>query len=241
MRQRWRSGAAGVVALLALVSVPGPSSGLEAQRMAEGAVELDRVVAVVNGDVILESDVQEERRMEVFQPFRETAGAFSRTEAIDRLIDRTLILQQAALQQEDAITEQEVRAQVDALRRELPACSRYRCETEDGWARFVGDQGFTVEEFTERWRKRMEVLAFIELRFKRGIHITSAEVQRYYDGVMLPEYAKAKVPAPGMEVLSGRIEEVLLQQRVSALLEEWLKTLRAQGTVRLLQAEGEAR
>ena len=36
----------------------------------EQGVVLDRVVAVVNGDVILESDVDEERRFEEVQPYR---------------------------------------------------------------------------------------------------------------------------------------------------------------------------
>ena len=36
-------------------------------------VVLDRVVAVVNGDVILESDVDEERRFEEIQPYRTVA------------------------------------------------------------------------------------------------------------------------------------------------------------------------
>src|ERR1700750_75371 len=56
-------------------------------------VVLDRVVAVVNGDVILESDVDEERRFEEIQPYR-SANNFTRERAIERLINRLLILQQ---------------------------------------------------------------------------------------------------------------------------------------------------
>ena len=63
-------------------------------------VLLDRLVAVVNGEVILESDVDEERRFEEFQPYR-TIAESTRDKIIERLVDRTLILQQAALEPED--------------------------------------------------------------------------------------------------------------------------------------------
>jgi hypothetical protein len=51
---------------------------------------------------------------------------------------------------------------------------------------------------------------------------------------MLPEYAKRKVTPPPLETIQRRIEEVLLQQEVSALLQDWLKSLRAQGSVRMI-------
>ena len=136
------------------------------QLQREQGVVLDRVVAVVNGEVILESDVDEERRFEAFQPYRERKPSSTRDEMIERLIDRTLILQQAALQPEDAVPDEELDAQLATLRKDIPACKQYHCETEEGWERFLNDHGFTEEELRERWRKRMEVLRFIEVRFR---------------------------------------------------------------------------
>ena len=131
------------------------------QTAAKG-VALDRLVAVVNGDVILESDVQEEIRLGAFQPFRDVAGNFSREQAIDRLIDRTLILQQAREQPEEPISDQQVEEQLGTLRKDIPACKEYHCETEAGWQKFVADQGFTLTELDDLWRERMEVLRYIE-------------------------------------------------------------------------------
>jgi len=44
-----------------------------------------------------------------------------------------------------------------------------------------------------------------------------------------------------VSVISDRIQHVLLQQRVSKLLDDWLSSLRAQGNVVVLHPEGEAR
>jgi peptidyl-prolyl cis-trans isomerase SurA len=39
-----------------------------------------------------------------------------------------------------------------------------------------------------------------------------------------------------VEVIAPRIEEILLQQRVNVLLRDWLKSLRDQGSVQILDA-----
>ncbi|NYF79750.1 peptidylprolyl isomerase [Granulicella arctica] len=194
---------------------------------------LDQVVAVVNGDLILESDVDEERRFEAFQPFNNHGASFTRDKIVERLIDRSLILQQAKLQPETPITDAEVNAQLATLKKDIPACKEYDCETDAGWQRFVAAQGFTMPELMERWRERMELLRFIELRFKMGIRILPAEIKTYYDKTLLPAYAARKTTPPKLDTISDRIQEILLQQQVGALLDDWLQSLKAQGSVRM--------
>ncbi len=197
-------------------------------------VVIDRVVAVVNGELVLESDIDEERRFEAFQPLTHPE-AFSRDKAIDRLVDRTLILQQARLQPEDNTSDEEVDKQIAALRKEIPACRQQHCETEASWEKFVNAQGFTLQELHDRWKERMVVLKFIELRFRMGIRITPEQIKDYYDKTLLPYYTRQKATPPKLETISDRIQEILLQQQVGALLDEWLKSLKAQGTVRMIQ------
>jgi peptidyl-prolyl cis-trans isomerase SurA len=199
----------------------------------ELGVVMDRLVAVVNGDVILESDVDEERRFEEVQPYR-AGPTFTRERIIERLIDRALILQQSALEPEDAVPDRDLDAQIATLRKDIPACKQYRCETDDGWKKYLGDHGFTEEEFSARWKRRMQLLKFIEVRFRNGINIKDSEIQAYYEKNMLPEYAKRNVTPPKLETIQRRIEEVLLQQEVGALLRDWLKSLRAQGSVLII-------
>jgi len=194
---------------------------------------LDRLVAVVNGDVILESDVDEERRFEEIQPYRAATDS-TRAKIIERLVDRALILQQAALQPEDAVPDKDLDAQIATLRKDIPACKQYHCETDEGWKKFLGEHGFTEEEFRSRWLQRMQLLKFIEVRFRNGVKIKDEDIQSYYEKTMLPEYARRNVTPPKLETVKRRIEEVLLQQEVSALLEDWLKSLRAQGSVRII-------
>ena len=215
----------------------GAPAAAQVSSAAQGTM-IDAVVAVVNGDVILESDVDEERRFEQIQPYRRTAAEFMREHAIQRLIDRALILQQAQLEPEDTIADTALDAQLTTLRKDIPECKKYQCDTDAGWEKFLLDHGFTPEEFRERWRQRMVLLRFIEVRFRSGIRISNDEIKAYYEKTMLPEYAKQKVTPPQLETISNRIEEVLLQQQVGALLQDWLKSLRAQGSVRMIAPTG---
>ncbi len=210
-----------------------PSDSLEPPVRAAGGVVADQVIGVVNGDLILESDVNEERRFEAFEPFT-TPGAFSRDRAISRLIDRTLILQQAKLQPDQVVTTAQAEDQLQMLRKDLPACKNV-CETDAGWQKFVADHGFTMPELVQRWQQRMEILKFIEMRFRSGIEITPAQIKTYYEKNMLPEYAKVKATPPKLDVISDRIQEVLLEQQVSSLLSDWLTSLKAEGNVRIMR------
>jgi peptidyl-prolyl cis-trans isomerase SurA len=229
----WQTNA-GQIATPQTGSASSTPNAVAALPMPQGVV-LDRVVAVVNGDVILESDVDEERRFEEIQPYRRVTGDNTRERVIERLVDRTLILQQAALEPEDTISDEKLDEQLTTLRKDIPDCKQqYQCETEDGWKKFLGDHGFTEEEFRERWRQRMQLLKFIEVRFRNGIKISDAEIKEFYEKRMLPEYAKRNVTPPKLDTISKRIEEVELQQQVGALLVDWLKSLRAQGSVKIM-------
>jgi peptidyl-prolyl cis-trans isomerase SurA len=213
---------------------------LPSMPVVEGG-EVDRVVAIVNGQLILDSDVDRERRFAELLPYGEATGPYNRDAAIERLINRDLILQQVELQPGAAVSQEAAAKDLEALRKSIPTCAKYQCETEEGWDKFLATEGFTDESLTSLWRQRMEVLDFIELRFRMGIRITPAEIQEYYEKTLLPEYAAQHATAPPVRAISKRIQEVLLQQRVSKLLDDWLDSLRAQGNVVVLHPGEEAR
>ncbi len=196
--------------------------------------EMDRVVATVNGYLILDSDVDQERRFAALLPYGEASGIYSREEALQRLINRELILQQARLQPQDIITTAAAAADLDALRKSLPNCKQFQCETQAGWDSFLATQGFTEDSIVRLWRQRMEVLAFIELRFRMGLKVSPDEIAAYYNKTLLPQYAELHATPAPLSAVSDRIQQVLLEQKVTSLLDDWLESLRAQGSVVVL-------
>lgn len=226
---------------IVLASACGSIAVLPAQQGAgtPQPVTLDRVVAIVNNDLILESDVEAEQRFEAFQPLGSNKVP-TRDDLINRLIDRALILQQIAMQPEAPVTEAEVDAELMELRKTIPKCAAYHCEGNSGWQRFVQDQGLSLPELREHWKLRMEVLRFIEERFRMGIRITDQEIDDYYKKTLIPQYQQQNAKAPPENTIKDKIQEILLQQQVDKLLDDWLSTLRAQGSVRILKPGEEA-
>jgi len=198
-------------------------------------VQLDHVVAKIGSNVILESDVEQEMDLSALEPLRVLPGQNTPEEALRRLIDRTLILEQMKEQQQAVTTSTpEVEKALADLRKQIPACARYHCETDQGWDAFLKASNLTPEEVEQRWSQRMAILRFIDLRFRSGITVTHDQVTAYYQKTLLPALAKAHDAAPPLSQVAGRIQELLLQQQVSGLFQDWLSSLRDQGNVEIV-------
>jgi hypothetical protein len=196
---------------------------------------LDSVVAVVNNQAILASDIDDEMRLSLLDPGRGGMGVLTRTRALDQLIGRALIQQQ--IRQEDAQAAEpssaEVGTRLSEIRKELPACVRQDCASDAGWKNFLTAHQLTEDEVKTYLRYRLEILRFIEQRFRQGISISRQEIETYYRDTLLPQYAKGEATPP-LDKVSSRIEEILLQQRVNVLFDDWLGNLRKQGDIEVL-------
>jgi len=201
-------------------------------------VVLDHVVAIVNGEVLLESDVREELRLAALQPLSVPAGQNTRMRAAQRLISRALILRQMREQQQIdySIPDETVTQSLNELKTQLPVCRQLRCTTEEGWQKFLKASGLTDDEVFTRWRQRLEILKFIQTRFGSGIRIPRQDIENYYKTNVVTTFDKMKEKPPTMESVSDRIREILLQQQVNSLLRDWLHSLREQGSVQILDS-----
>jgi hypothetical protein len=199
------------------------------------AVLLDRVVAVVNNQAILSSDLDEEIRLSVLDPGQVGQGTLTRKQALEQLISRALIQQQirAEDEQADLPTQAEIDARLTEIRREVPACVRVNCSTEAGWKAFLAAHDLTPQRVETYMRYRVQILRFIELRFRQGIQISPREVESYYRETLLPQYAPGE-EVPALEQVAPRIQEILLQRQVNVLFNDWLQKLRKQGEVEVL-------
>ena len=226
--------------LAALLGLPAGScaqspSAVPAQAPQQPVI-LDRVVAVINGDVILESDVKEEQRFAQLEPFSVRPGSDTLQRAMRRLANRTLILQQMRLQQGIGIniSDEDVQQALKDVRAHLPECRKFHCTTDAGWQAFLTAHDLTGQEVFDHWKQRLSILKFIDLRFRTGIRISNEEVEDYYRKSVLPVFEKQNEKPPPLDEISQRIQEILLQQHVNGLLQDWLKSLRDEGSVQIL-------
>jgi hypothetical protein len=201
-------------------------------------VVLDRAVAVVNRHVILASDLDDEIRLSILDPNNGGHGELTRQQALENIVSRTLIEQQ--IRQEDMPSleppPEEVNARLNEIRTELPVCARQDCASGAGWKAFLAAHGLTEQRVEAYLRYRLEILRFIEQRFRQGIQISPQQIDTYYHDTLLPQYAAGET-VPPLDQVAPRIQEILLQMQVNVLFDNWLTNLRQQGDVEVLDPE----
>jgi hypothetical protein len=235
-RLRFATAAACLAGVALIPAGSAPAWTQEPAPWAQPAgVVLDRVVAVVNSQAILASDVDLEIRLSVLEPGSEPAGALTPMRVLDQLIGRALIQQQ--MRQEEPHAEAPPQPEVDSrlkeIRKEVPACVHENCTSDEGWKAFLAAHRLTQQNVEAWLRVRLRILGFIEQRFRQGIRIQPQEVAAYYHDTLLPQYSAGEA-IPPLEKVSPRIEEILLQQRVNVLFDQWLEDMRKQGDVEIL-------
>ncbi len=234
----WRS-AVGSLLLLLVLAVPAVALAQPANP--SSPVVLDRVVAVVNKHAILAGDLEDEIRLSVLDPNGVGQGQLTPQRALEQLISRTLIEQQIRQDDIPAIepSQAEVNTRLYELRKQLPACVHQDCASDAGWKAFLASHGLTPERVAAYLRYRLEILSFIEQRFRQGIQISQEQIETYYRDTLVPRFAPGE-NVPTLDQVAPRIQEILLEQQVNVLFDNWLTNLRQQGDVEVLDPELES-
>jgi peptidyl-prolyl cis-trans isomerase SurA len=189
---------------------------------------VDRMVAVVNRHVILESELEQAARVEFLLQGKPIAAltAADRVAVLDRLIERSLLDQQIMNPGMLDPTPQELVAKVKEVRAGIPAGA-----TDDQWKALLLSYGLTQQDLEEQLADQVRILRFIDLRFRGLVRVDKDAIESYYQQTFLPEVRRRNAPEPKLEEVSDKIEQILIEQRIDELLSNWLKTLRAQAHI----------
>jgi hypothetical protein len=195
---------------------------------------VDRMVAVVNRHVILESELDQATRVEFLlqgKPINALTYA-DRTAVLERLIDRSLLDQQMVNPAMLDPTPEELKAKVEEVRQGIPGAS-----TNENWKTIVAGYGLAQQDVEEQLASQFRILRLIDLRFRGLVRVDKEAIAAYYQDRFLPEVRKRNASEPKLAEVSNKIEQILAEQRIDELLNNWLKTLRAQAHIeRMLPA-----
>jgi hypothetical protein len=199
---------------------------------------IERVVATVNGQPILQSDWDEEFRYEAFMNRKplESLTVEDRKQALDRVIDQELLRQQIKGSEFEEASAQETRDRIAELRKQFP-----EVKDDAGWKTKLEQYGMTEQDLTRHIALQLQLTRLITARLRPNVHIDSSSIETYYREKLLPQLRQSGVKNVPLVEVSPKIEELLAQQRVNELLAGWLHDLRAQSEIRTAgQAEGVA-
>jgi peptidyl-prolyl cis-trans isomerase SurA len=200
------------------------------QMLAQGTGQtLDRVVASVGDTAITASDVEAEYRLELFLDGKAPEGPEPSDAVLDqvrqRMIDRILL--------EEEVHADGIRASPDdqAVQARFADLQR-KFQGAEGFQRALKDVGMSESDLREALAEQEEILRLIDHRLRPEAIVEPAEIDSYYRNSLLPDLARqGNQQAPLLDQVEGRIREILVQQKIDGLLEDWLKRLRARSDV----------
>jgi peptidyl-prolyl cis-trans isomerase SurA len=187
-----------------------------------GGEIVDRVIANVNGHILLQSDWEQELALEALLTARaaDSFTAAERKAALDRLIDRELLREQ--VRPSDAAPAGQVAARVAEVRKLQPEAA-----TDEGWRTVLQRRGLTQSALEKRLGEEIQLMRLVEARLRPSIQIDQHAVETYYHDELLPQLKRTGGPEVALPEVFGRIKDLLAEQRLNQLLSGWLASLRS--------------
>lgn len=183
---------------------------------------IDRVLAVVGGELILLSDAAAALRFGLVEAPPE--GADPTGAALNALIDRQLQL----FEVQRYVPPEPVPAAVDAQ----VAAVRARFPTAEAFQAALDETGMTEGTLRSRVRDTLRIASYRSQRFAAALEPTDEDLLRYYR-LREAEFTRDGVLQPFAEV-RDQLRKRVADERSASLINEWLSTLRRRADVQVL-------
>ncbi len=191
---------------------------------------IDRIIATVNGRVILQSDWDEALGYEALLTNR-TPAQFTdddRRAVLDRLIDQELLREQMKSADFPHATDAEAAARVAEARKQTPQAA-----SSEAWQVLLANYHLTEKDLLAHVREQVDVMRLVDARLRPAVEIDSKSIEAYYRDQFVPKLKQSGASEVPLAEVSAKIREVLTEQKVSELLVSWLQNLRSEGQVRI--------
>lgn len=179
---------------------------------------VDRIVAIIDRDVVTLSEAQQARAVAASRTGRDV----ELVDAVERLIESRLVEREV----ERFTSEPVPRELVDQTFAEV----RSGFATEEDFQAMLSSTGLSEEELRSQLRRQLEVNRYLERRFRSLIFVSDEEIQAYYRDE-LPKEVGDK-PLPDLAQVSSSIRQILEERRFNARVEGWIEGLKKRAVIR---------
>jgi hypothetical protein len=184
------------------------------------AVIIDRIAAIVNDDVITQSEVEQMEQLDL-----RISGLPRRDTILQERLDHHLVLQQLKSQPPVLIAEEEMKSAYESF--------AIRHGNEEFLAEFLDHIGMNRDDLTKEIHDQLSIRKFLRDRFRPFVNITIEDAENYYEKVYKPAAEMLeKTPPPFAEVFA-EIQSQLVESRVQDQLLEWLEKIRKEATINI--------
>lgn len=196
----------------------------EAPAVGEAEAELvDRIVAVVDEDPILTSDLDRAIGLGlVTRAEGEPERAFRRR-VLDLMLESRLRAHEVDRFGFTEVSLTEVEQAVQALE------SRFADRA--AFEERLTEVGLTRDEVRQIVARQVMVLTYVDERLGPRVFVSLDDIREYYDSVFRPEMKQAGQAVPELDSVREQIRLVLREQRLNEEIERWTEELRLEADI----------
>jgi hypothetical protein len=190
---------------------------------------VDRIVATVNGQIILQSDWDDALRFQAFVDARSPLALMPEEQkaALDHLIDQELLREQIHASDFHQATGEQVAKRIQEIRQRYPEAA-----TPDGWNAVLSRYGLNEAELQQHVGLEIDLMRLVDSRLRPNVNIDSKSIESYYNQELLPQLRQSGAQAVPLAQVTPQIRELLTQQKLNELLVAWLHNLRSGSEIR---------
>lgn len=183
---------------------------------------VDRILALVNGQVITLTDVRVVRTFGLYEKGQESTPDDSIEQVLQKLIDQKLVIQ---VTRDDASVNREEMDDFFNNISEDMGNDKFQEEL-DKFGMERNDLGLYAYE-------RILFIRILSSRFDRAVLVTLDEIQGYYETRYVPDQqAQGLEPKPMLDIFDD-IEAILRKEKSEEQVEEWLQNLREKADIQI--------
>lgn len=176
---------------------------------------IDRIVARVQDDIILWSDVRE---LSDYQKFVDGESKPD-PEVLDRLIDQWIVRREAQAARFPQPSGADIQRSLDRLKRSFATAQDYDERRKQA--------GLSEEEIRRFVASQLYLSNYLDSRFRPLVHVDDKAIEDFYNNRVVPRAkAQGRTP-PSLDAASDYIQEALIQQGINQQADLWLKESRA--------------
>jgi len=192
---------------LSALSVPA-SPGLGGQEV------IDRVVARVENDVILLSDVRLLSRYQLLVDGKSESEA----EILDRLIEQWIVRNEATIARTPQPSDAEIERGLVRLQQSFASKEDYEARRKLA--------GLTEAHVRRLTAEQIFLNNYLDSRFRPSVQIDEQAIQDFYQNAVLPRAKTRGQSPPTLDAAHDYIQEALVQRGINDQADRWLKESR---------------
>ena len=192
-----------------------------------GAQEiLDRIVARVENDIILLSDIQALSR------YQQLVDGKSETpeQILDRLIDQWVVKTEAEVAHFAHATDSDIDRGLSRLQKSFASTEEYETRKKE--------IGLDDSEIRRIIGAQLYLSNYLDSRFRPSVQIDPKSIEDFYQSAVLPVAKTRGQEPPSLEAARDSIQEALIQQKINEQADRWLKESRLRLHIEKLLDEG---